>query len=137
MVTADSACDPTQDVTAASTALNAGAVAVVGHTCGGTISRDQGIYNAAGVPIVAPSAGTPLLTEQGYTTTFRAIAGGDAEAVLMATHFRQSLGLDAVAIVDWGPCEWSKDAFSNTFTSLGGTITSRHTVASTDAPRPR
>lgn len=132
VVTADSACNATQAVTAANTLLNAGAVAVVGHTCSGASFSAQPIYNAAGVPMVSPSSSAPVLTEQGYTTTFRVFPRDDAQAVLMATYFSQSLGMDAVALVEWSGYEFSTDAFSNTFTNLGGTVTSRRTVTSTD-----
>ncbi len=132
VVVADSACFPTQAVTAANTLLDAGAVAVVGHTCSSASFPAQPIYNAAGVPMVSPSSSAPGLTEQGYTTTFRVFPRDDAQAVLMATYFSQSLGMDAVALVEWSGYEFSTDAFSNTFTSLGGSITSRHTVTSTD-----
>jgi len=50
----------------------------------------------------------------------------------MATHFRTWLGMDTVAIVEWSGLEWLSDAFSSTFTSLGGIITSRRTVTTTD-----
>lgn len=133
VVTADSACNATQAVTAARTLLNAGAVAVIGHTCSSASFSAQPIYNTAGLPMVAPSSSIPNLTEQGYTTTFRVFPRDDAQAVLMATHFRQSLGMDAVALVEWSGYEFSTDAFSNTFTSLGGTTTSRRTITSTDA----
>jgi branched-chain amino acid transport system substrate-binding protein len=132
LVTADSACDPMQAATAANTLLDAGAVAVVGHTCSGASFAAQPIYNAAGVPMVSPSSSRPDLTEQGYTTTFRVYPRDDAQAILLATCFHQWLGMDEAAIVEWSGHEYSTDAFSNTFTSLGGTITSRRTVTSTD-----
>ena len=132
VVTADDECNPAQAAAAANTLLNAGAVAVVGHACSGPSMAAQSIYNAAGVPMVSPSASAILLTEQGYTTTFRVAPKDDAEAVLMATYFRQSLKMDAVALVEWNGYVWSTDAFSNTFTSLGGSITSRHGVSSTN-----
>jgi branched-chain amino acid transport system substrate-binding protein len=84
--------------------------------------------------MVSPSSSAIDLTEQGYTTTFRVSPKDDAEAVLMATYFRQSLEMDAVALVERSGAgfEWATDAFSNTFTSLGGTITSQRAVVSTD-----
>ena len=132
MVTADSACSATQAATAANTLLNAGAVAVVGHTCSAASSAAQPFYNTAGVPMVSPSSTAIALTEQGYATTFRVIPKEDAEAVLLATHFRQSLEMDAVALVEWSGFEGSTDTFSSTFISLGGSITSRSTLNSTD-----
>jgi len=134
VVAADSACSATQAVTAANTLLNAGAVAVVGHTCSSASDPAQGIYNTAGMPMVSPSSTAVALTEQGYTRTFRVCQRDDAETVLMATYFRQSLDMDAVALVERSGTgfEWATDAFSNTFTSLGGAITSRRAVASSD-----
>ena len=132
LVTADSACNSVDAVTAANTLLDAGAVAVVGHTCSGASFAAQGIYDAAGVPMVSPSSSAIGLTEQGYSTTLRVFARDDAQAVLMATYFRESLRMDAVALVEWSGYEFSTDAFSNTFTGLGGTITIRHSVTYTD-----
>ena len=133
LVTADSACNATQAITAANTLLNAGAVAVVGHLCSVASMAAQPLYNAAGVSMVSPSSTMPDLTEQGYTTTFRVISRDDAPPILLATYFRNWLNLDKAAIVElkdfWG--NWAVDAFENTFTGLGGTITSRRTVTST------
>jgi branched-chain amino acid transport system substrate-binding protein len=129
---ADSMCDGSQAVTAANTLLNGGAVAVVGHTCSSASLSAQPIYDMAGVPMVAPSSTAIDLTEQGYSTTFRTGSRDDAAAVWMATYFHQSLGMDAVAIVEWSDSQGASDAFANTFAGLGGTITSRHTVTATD-----
>lgn len=133
MVTADSACDPTQAVTAANTLLDAGAVAVVGHTCSGASFAAQPIYNAAGVAMVSPSSTNPDLTQQGYNTTFRTIPHDGAGPALLATFFRNWLCLSSSAIVE-RPEVWSAsmaDAYENTFTALGGTITSRRAAADT------
>lgn len=132
LVTADSACDAAQAVIAADALLNAGAVAVVGHTCSSASFAAQPMYNSAGVPMISPSSSSIGLTQQGYTTTFRVFPRDDAEEILMATHFRQSLEMDKVALVGWSGLEWSTEAFSSTFVSLGGSITSQQTVGSTD-----
>ncbi len=132
LVTADSGCNPTQAAVAANTLLGAGAVAVVGHTCSGASLSAQPIYDAAGVAMVSPSSSSVALTERAYATTFRVYPRDDAQSALMATHFRQSLRMGAVALVEVDGFEFSTDAFSDTFTGLGGTITSRRTVDSTD-----
>lgn len=59
LVTADSACNADQAITAANTLLNAGAVAVVGHSCSGASFAAQPIYNAAGVAMISPSSTAP------------------------------------------------------------------------------
>jgi branched-chain amino acid transport system substrate-binding protein len=135
LVTADSACDDTLAEAAAHALLDAGAVAVVGHTCSNASGAAQPIYNGAGVPMVSPSSSSLDLTEQGYTTTFRNFPRDDASASMLATHFRRWLRLDEVAVVELSGVWWAPPqtaAFSETFTSLGGTIVSRATVASTD-----
>lgn len=135
LVTVDSACDATQAVTAANTLLDANAVAIVGHTCSNASFSAQPIYNAANVPMVSASSSSMGLTEQGYTTTFRVFPKDDAPADLLATHFRQWLSFDRVAIIKLSGSWWADDlaeTFSTTFTSLGGAITSENIVASTD-----
>jgi len=76
---------------------------------------------------------SPQLTEQGYTTTFRVITRDDSPPVMLVTRLRNHLAHERAAIVEmdgfWG--NWVGDVFSDTFTSLGGAITSRHTVIST------
>ncbi|RLC60754.1 MAG: hypothetical protein DRI48_11560, partial [Chloroflexi bacterium] len=131
LVTADSMCDPSEAITAANALLDAGAVSVVGHTCSGASHQAQSLYNAAGVAMVSPSSTMPDLTEEGYTTTFRVIGRDDTGAALLATYFHDVLGLTRAAIVEWSGLGWAS-AFSSTFTGLGGTITSRRTVTSTE-----
>ena len=131
LVAADDGCSQAQAPTAANALLNAGAVAVVGHTCSSASFAAQGIYDAAGVAMVSASSTNPGLTEQGYTTTFRVCQKDDAAVILMATTFREALGYDAVALVAWDGFEWSTAAFSDTFTALGGSITSQQSVSAT------
>jgi branched-chain amino acid transport system substrate-binding protein len=130
LVTADDGCDATQAITAANTLINAGAVAVVAHSCSGASMAAQPLYNAAGVAMISPSASSPAVTQQQcYTTTFRTISHDGTPATLLATYFRDWLGLSRSAIVE----SWTlpSDFYSNTFTALGGTITSRRWVTST------
>lgn len=132
LVSADSGCDPIQAITATNTLLDAGVVAVVGPTCSGASLAAQPLFSAAGVPLISPSNTNPLVTEQGYTTTFRVITRDDSPPVMLAEYLRGRLGFDAVALVDLGGYHaMANDVFSDTFSSLGGTITSRFTISST------
>jgi branched-chain amino acid transport system substrate-binding protein len=133
LVSADSACNDGQAVIAANDLLDAGAVAVVGHSCSGASLAAQPIYAAAGVPMISSSSTAPQLTDQGYTTTFRVIARDGSSSTILATHLRNRLDFETVAIVEMEGYfgNGANDVFSDTFTSLGGTITSRHTVTST------
>jgi len=133
LVTADSGCDPTQAIAAANTLFAAGVAAVVGPSCSGASIAVQPDYAAAGVPIVSGSTTAPDVTEQGYATTFRVISRDDTPVLMLADYFRNWLGLEKVAIVEWAGSwgSFAADAMETTFTGLGGTITSQRTVTST------
>lgn len=133
LVSADDGCNAVQGAFATQALLDAGAVAVVGYTCSGSSNAAQAIHGAAGVPMISPSATDAALTEQGYTTTFRVITRDDSPPVSLAAYLRNRLMLEKAAIVQldsfWG--NWANDSFSAAFAELGGTVTSRRTVAST------
>ena len=135
LVYADSQCNPTQAITAAQTLLDLGVVAVLGDTCSGATLAIEPIYAAEGIPMVSASATGPDVTEQGYTNTFRVITRDDTWTTRLASTSVNLYGMQSAAIIEmdgfWG--NWASEAFSNTFTSLSGTITSRHTLTSTAA----
>jgi branched-chain amino acid transport system substrate-binding protein len=133
LVQADSGCASGQAEAAANALIAAGAVAVVGHSCSVDSIAAQPLYAAAGVPMISPSSTSPQLTEQGYATTFRVVTRDDAPPAMLATQLRTRLAHQRAAIVEmdgfWG--NWVGDVFSDTFASLGGTITSHHIVVDT------
>ena len=134
LVSADDGCNLTQAIPAAYTLLNAGAVAVVGHGCSGASLAAQPLYNAAGVAMISPSSTNPQITQKGYATSFRTISHDGASPTLLATYFHSWLGLSKSAIVDGPARPWGDqlgDIYRDTFTTLGGTITSRREVANT------
>lgn len=132
LVTADSPCgNTTQAFTAANTLVNAGAKAVVGHTCSGDSIAAESVYNAAGVAMISPSSTNPQVTQQGYNTTFRTVPHDGTPPALLATYFRNWLGLARTAIVETPDTGQMADIYSNTFISLGGTITSRRVATTT------
>jgi branched-chain amino acid transport system substrate-binding protein len=132
LVSADSGCSPTEAITATNTLLEAGVVAVIGHSCSGASLAAQPLYDAAGLSMVSASASAPGLTDQGYTNTFRVISRDDLPAAILATRAFNELGHQSAALVElssfWG--NFANDVFSDTFDSLGGTITSRNAVSS-------
>jgi len=132
-VVADSGCDATQAPGAATALINAGVVAVVGHTCSAESIAAQPIYYAAGVPMISSSSSNPELTQLGYNTTFRTRPHDGTPVSMLAAHLRIWAGLSTSAIVDSSPAvPWWGDSYAATFTALGGTITSRRAVNSTD-----
>jgi branched-chain amino acid transport system substrate-binding protein len=130
VVVADDAGSPSGAVVAANALLNAGVVAVVGHSRSGSSLAAQPIYNAAGVPMVSPASSHLSVTAPGYTTTFRTISRDDAPPILLATYLYQHENRTSAAIVELGETweDFAVDAFENTFTASGGTITSRRII---------
>ncbi len=132
-VLADSGCDAERAPDAATALINAGVVAVVGHTCSAESMSAQPIYYDARVSMITSSSSNPELTQLGYDTTFRTRPHDGTPPSLMAAHLRIWAGLSTSAIVDSRPAvPWWGDAYEQTFTALGGTITSRRAVHSTD-----
>ncbi len=132
MVVADDGCDGGQAVSAAQSLLDAGALAVVGHTCSVASIPAQTIYAAAGIPMVSPSATYPNLTQQGYTTTFRTISHDGSPPTTLATYLRRWRGYTRSAfVVTEGYHAGVAGFYSNTFAALGGTITGYHIVTDT------
>jgi len=130
----DSMCDPTQAITAAQMLLDAGAVVVVGGTCSSATMAVQPLMTAAGVALVSPSNTVPQVTELGYTNTFRVISRDDFWPFDLASAFYYGYKMERAAIVEmdgwWGNV--SSDIFSDTFTDIGGTITNRYVLTTTD-----
>ena len=129
LVTADSPCgDDGQAIIAAEALVNAGAKAVVGHTCSGISRAAQPTYNAAGVVMMSPSATDPQLTQKGYNTTFRTVTQDGTSPAMLAAYYRNRMGFERSAIVETPDTPWGTqmgDIYSDTFTSFGGIITSR------------
>ncbi|HNT76230.1 MAG TPA: BMP family ABC transporter substrate-binding protein, partial [Anaerolineae bacterium] len=121
---ADDACDATQAITAAQSLLDAGPVAVIGHTCSRASLPAQPLYAAAGVPMISPSSTRADLTQQGYNTTFRMVAHDASASQFLATYFRQMMGYARSVIIHEPGAEWLRDVYSDTFTALGGVVTS-------------
>jgi branched-chain amino acid transport system substrate-binding protein len=131
---ADSGCNTTQAITAANELLADGAVAVVGHTCSGASMSAAPVYNAAGVAMVTPSSTYPPVTQQGYTTTFRATPHDGAEAMKLAYYFT-SIDLKRTAILLRNPGYIYSPViggiYQDTYTGLGGTVVSSRTITAT------
>lgn len=130
LVIVDDQCNPSKATEVAQTMIQAGAVAVVGHTCTSTSLVAQAFYQAAGIAMISPSATGMLLTQQGYTNTFRTVPHDGSAMNLLATYFHDDLNLSRSAIIE----SWWLDPgnlYSSAFSALGGTITGRYVVTDT------
>lgn len=139
LVAVDSACNASQAVAAANQLLAAQVVGVVGHMCSSASIAASPLYNAAGVAMVSPLSTAPLLTQQGYTTTFRTIPF-DGSAVIKLAEYFYSLDFKRTAILLRSePDLWSEllaDIYQNRYTALGGVVTSRRTITETSDIAP-
>ena len=132
LAVADSGCNATQGVTAANELLDAGSVAVVGHTCSSASMPAAPVYNAAGVAMVSPSSTAPGLTRQGYTTTFRTVAHDGSTAMKLGEYFADvDLNRTAILIITEFWSGSMGETYSSTYTALGGTVVSSRTIAAT------
>jgi branched-chain amino acid transport system substrate-binding protein len=77
-------------------------VAVVGPVFSGESLVAMPVFDAAGLPVVTPSATNPILGEQGWRT-FHRVVGTDADqGPAAASWLVEQAGVDTVAVVDDG-----------------------------------
>ncbi|MDR3097399.1 MAG: branched-chain amino acid ABC transporter substrate-binding protein [Paraburkholderia sp.] len=92
--------DPRTGSQVAQKMVDAKVTGVVGHFNSGTSIPASRIYNAAGIPMVSPTATNPMLTAQGYTNVFR-VVNSDAQMGQLAGHSAvQALKGKSIAVID-------------------------------------
>ncbi|CAN0620843.1 branched-chain amino acid transport system substrate-binding protein [Burkholderia multivorans] len=92
--------DPRTATAVAQRVVDQGAVAIVGHMNSGTSIPASRVYSEAGIAQITPSATNPLLTRQGFTTTFRVVATDDAQGPVLADYAYTRLHARRVAVID-------------------------------------
>ncbi len=96
----DDECKPEKAVNAATKLMSQGADAVVGHICSGPTKAALPIYLSQMIPVISPSATSPILTQSGdYPNFFRTIAPDDAQARLEVDFAINALNLKKIAII--------------------------------------
>lgn len=100
IISVDDVCKPEIAVNVANKLVSDGVVFVLGHICSGATKPALGIYKAAGIPAMSPSATNPALTKSGdYPNFFRTIAPDDAQAKLAADFATDQLKAKKVAVI--------------------------------------
>jgi branched-chain amino acid transport system substrate-binding protein len=127
---ADDEGDAGKAITAANKLVDAGAVAVIGHTFSGLSLAAQPVYAAAGIPMMTASSSNPLLTQGVYTNTFRTTETDAAYSRLLADYFGNWLHIQKSSIVDTNGYLMPGDNYSQVFAVSGRSITGRHAVSS-------
>jgi branched-chain amino acid transport system substrate-binding protein len=122
LVAKDDAADPRRGAAVAQELVDAKVVAVVGHLNSGTSIPAAGVYAAAGIAQITPSATNPRLTRLGHRSVFRLLADDDALGMRLAQYAKQELKLSTAVVIDdrtaYG--QGVADAFERRFRALGG-----------------
>lgn len=126
LTVANSPCNAGATAATVATTLSntANVIAVVGHTCSGEMIPALPIYQSANLALISPSATRPGLVSP-YNVAFRTISHDGAPLILLATYFRNQLGLSRTAIVEGPFINTLVDFYEDTFLSLGGTVVTR------------
>lgn len=96
----DDACKPEIATNAATRLISRDVNVVLGHICSGATKAALGIYRAAGVIVMSPSATNPELTRSGrYPNFYRTIASDDAQARLEVDFAVEVLKVRKIAIL--------------------------------------
>ncbi|MBR8168038.1 branched-chain amino acid ABC transporter substrate-binding protein [Burkholderia cenocepacia] len=96
----DDRADPKTAVTVAQKLVDGGAVGVVGHLTSGTSLPASKVYSNAGIPEISPSATNPMLTRQGFATSFRVIGDDSDVGRVIAQYMAKTKGYKRVAVID-------------------------------------
>ncbi|WP_213309328.1 branched-chain amino acid ABC transporter substrate-binding protein [Paraburkholderia sacchari] len=98
--TQDDAADPRTATQVAQKLVDDHVVAVVGHLNSGTSIPASKIYSDAGIVQISPSSTNPVLTQQGFKTTYRLVATDAQQGPALANYAVKNMKMKSVAIVD-------------------------------------
>lgn len=99
-------------------------VAIAGHIFSGATKAAMPIYEAAGIPMMSPSATNPTLTQQGSKVFNRLVFTDAAQGKFAAEYLFNKLGIKKLAIVHDGQAygQGLAQVVKDQFTALGGTV---------------
>jgi branched-chain amino acid transport system substrate-binding protein len=98
----DDGCDNHQAEVAANDLVAKNARVVIGHFCSTPSLAAARIYEVAGIPMIAPSASLPVLTEAGLWNVVRIASRDDAQADFAAKRILHTYPKAKVAMLDDG-----------------------------------
>jgi branched-chain amino acid transport system substrate-binding protein len=101
-------------------------VAIEGHIFSGATKAAMPIYEAAGIPMMSPSATNPALTESGSKVFNRDVFTDAAQGKFAAAYLFNKLGVKNLAIMHDGQAygQGLAQVVNDQFTALGGTVVS-------------
>jgi branched-chain amino acid transport system substrate-binding protein len=98
----DDGCDNRQAETVAKSLVDKLANVVIGHFCSNPALAAARIYEAAGIPMIAPSASLPALTDAGLWNVIRIASRDDAQGEVAALRIAQDFPTGVVAVLSDG-----------------------------------
>jgi branched-chain amino acid transport system substrate-binding protein len=98
----DDGCDNRQAETVAKDLVSKLANVVIGHFCSNAAFAAARIYEAAGIPMIAPSASLPALTEAGLWNVVRIASRDDAQGDVAALRITLDFPTGVVAVLSDG-----------------------------------
>ena len=120
----DDAGDPKQGTAVATKLVDAKVAGVIGHLNSGTTIPASAIYNAAGIPMISPSATNPKLTRQGFKNVFRVVADDTQLGSALGKYAVTTLKGKNIGVIDdrtaYG--QGVAEEFSKAVTAAGGKI---------------
>lgn len=127
LVSEDDAADPRQATAVAQKYVDMKINGVIGHLNSGATLPATKIYEAAGIPMITPSATNPKITQQGFKHVFRTIGNDGSIGSGIAKYVHNELKFKKVAIIDdrtaYG--QGVADEFEKAFKAAGGTVVAR------------
>jgi branched-chain amino acid transport system substrate-binding protein len=101
-------------------------VAIEGHIFSGATAAAMPIYEAAGIPMMSPSATNPPLTQSGSTVFNRCVFTDAAQGKFAAAYLFNKLGVKNLAIMHDGQAygQGLAQVVNDEFIALGGTVVS-------------
>jgi branched-chain amino acid transport system substrate-binding protein len=123
----DDQADPRNAVQVAQRLVDDKVAVVIGHLNSGTTIPASRIYNAAGIPMITPSATNPTITSQGYDNIFSIIATDAQNAGNACKYAVEVMKAKRIGIIDdrtaFGQGE--TDEFDKAVKAAGGAIVDR------------
>ncbi len=102
VIDADDFCDAGQAVAAANKLIAYRVKVVIGHNCSGAAIPASKVYADAGVLMITGTATNPLITDQGFTQTFRMVARDTLQGAMAATYLAEHRAHQKIAILHDG-----------------------------------
>jgi branched-chain amino acid transport system substrate-binding protein len=105
-------------------------VAIAGHIFSGATAAAMPIYEAAGIPMLSPSASNPPLTEQGSTVFNRIVFTDKTSSGFSAKYLFDKLGVRKLALIHDGQ-DYGKglaELVGAAFKELGGEVVAEEAI---------